>query len=106
MKKKILTTLIVLIVFAIVISVFWIIVELIMHLTTDYTFNWWAIRSFFISIAALFLSLGYTYIMKDNTPIVQIDSKETSKQTKIIKTSKFQQRLEEIQRERNKKKSK
>ena len=104
MKKKILTFLLVLIVLAIIISVGWVVSEFMLYLATDHTFNFWSIRTFFISIAALFLSMGLTYMLNGNEPVVQ--SKETSKPTNIIKTSKFQQRLEEIQREKNKKKHK
>lgn len=104
MKKKILTTLITLIVFAVIISIFWIIISFIMHFVADnHEFNPWSVRTFFISILALFISVGITYILKDNEPppppIVE-------KPKKVVKVSKFQQRLEEMQREKNKNKKK
>lgn len=101
--KKILTALITLIVFAIIISIFWIIISFIMHLVADnHTFNLWSVRTFFISIAALFVSLGIAHILKNTEPPPPI----VEKPKKVVKISKFQQRLEEMQREKNKNKNK
>jgi phosphotransferase system glucose/maltose/N-acetylglucosamine-specific IIC component len=104
-KMKVVSTILMAVVayFGITVSCIWSVVEFILYLVKDKEFNWWSVYSIFICLfTSLFLVIiSFIFAYLNGKKSVEEKSKFNGTDTVIPKRSKFQERLEAMQKERD-----
>lgn len=103
MKKTVFSAVVMMLSYAgITISGIWTIVEFIIYLVKDHQFNWWSLWTLIISICTLIVSMVATLIFAALQKKNASSFPTSDTRPHFVKKSKFQLRLEEMEKQKNK----